>query len=36
MLFVSIVVNWSVVLTWEDDAFCVHSSELECCAHLGT
>ena len=31
MLYVSIVVNWSVVLALEDDAFCVHSSELECC-----
>ena len=35
MLSVSVVVNWSVVLTLEDVAFCVHSSELECCADLG-
>ena len=35
LLYVSIVVNWSVVLTWEDVDFCVHSGELECCADLG-
>ena len=23
-----------MLLTWEDVAFCVHSSELECCADL--
>ena len=41
MIFVSIVVNWSVVLTWEDVAFCVHSSvvltweDVALCVHSG-